>query len=41
MPELHGDWLYGLLAFLVPMATYGCHHAWKRFKVRKFPGGGS
>jgi len=35
------DWLYGVLAFLIPMASYGCLSAWRRFKVRKFPGGGS
>lgn len=35
------DWVWFVLAYVIPMAVYGHVAAWRRFKVRKFPGGGS
>lgn len=35
------DWMYFVLAWLIPTAIYGHVAAWRRFKARKLPGGGS
>lgn len=34
------EWLYGVLAYCIPVAIYGTLLAFRSWKVRNWPGGG-